>query len=51
MRLSSRFLVCALGSLTLTQVALAQRNCANTPNYFEPVKDSDGQRYPLAWAR
>ncbi len=48
MSLSLRLLVCALSSLTLTQAALAQRNCANTPNYFEPGKDTDGQRYPLA---
>ena len=48
MNLSLRFLVCALSSLTLTQAALAPRNCANTPNYFEPGKDTDGQRYPLA---
>src|SRR4051812_33778791 len=48
MKLSSRLLVCALGSLTLTQAMLGQKNCANTPNYFEPVTETDGQRYPLA---
>lgn len=27
---------------------LAQTKCGNTPNYFDPLTEGDGQRYPLA---
>jgi hypothetical protein len=35
-------------ALTWIQSTPAQTKCANTPNYFEPLTNGDGQRYPLA---
>jgi hypothetical protein len=43
-----RLSLCALAGLTFVQATPAQKNCANTPNYFEPLTNGDGQRYPLA---
>ncbi len=37
-----------LVALTWVQPTPAQTKCANTPNYFEPLTNGDGQRYPLA---
>jgi hypothetical protein len=48
MKFPSRLLLCALGGLTWVQAAPAQKNCANTPTYFQPITDSEGQRYPLS---
>jgi len=48
MKSTSRVLLTVLAALTWIQSTLAQTKCANTPNYFEPLMDGDGQRYPLA---
>lgn len=37
-----------LAALTCVQPTPAQTTCADTPNYFEPLTNGDGQRYPLA---
>ena len=37
-----------LAALTCTQSMPAQTTCADTSNYFEPLTNGDGQRYPLA---
>ena len=37
-----------LAGLTYIQSTSAQTTCANTPNYFAPLTNGDGQRYPLA---
>src|SRR5689334_1795139 len=37
-----------LAALTCISSTPAQTPCANTPNYFEPLTNGDGQRYPLA---
>ena len=37
-----------LAALTWIQPTPAQTKCANTLNYFEPLTNGDGQRYPLA---
>lgn len=37
-----------LAVLTCVQLTPAQTTCADTPNYFEPLANGDGQRYPLA---
>ncbi len=38
----------ALAASTVIQSTPAQTKCANTPGYFEPITNGDGQRYPLA---
>jgi hypothetical protein len=49
MKSESRFVLSAFAAFVTIQSALAQRPCANTPDYFEPVTNSDNeQRYPLA---
>ncbi|MDQ2844684.1 MAG: M23 family metallopeptidase [Acidobacteriota bacterium] len=40
--------LCACAGLTFIQAARAQNDCANKPDYFEPLTSGDGQRYPLA---
>jgi hypothetical protein len=37
-----------LAVLTSVQSTPARTTCANTSNYFEPLTNGDGQRYPLA---
>lgn len=48
MKSTSRILLSVLAPLALIQSTLAQTKCADTPNYFGPLTDADGQRYPLA---
>lgn len=37
-----------LAALTCVQFTPAQTTCADTAKYFEPLSNSEGQRYPLA---
>src|SRR5947209_19816454 len=43
-----RGLLPILAGLGLVHHAVAQKRCADAPNYFEPLTSGDGQRYPLS---
>jgi hypothetical protein len=43
-----RLALCASAAVTFIQAATAKSSCVDTPDYFEPRINGDGQQYPLA---
>jgi hypothetical protein len=48
MKSIASLLLFVLAGLGMAHSTLAQNRCGNAPDYFEPLTQGDGQRYPLA---